>query len=65
MSIKDDLLEEHLLEMNVCFVCDLLNDENGNCPTCSDPNTYFCEKCGKSLIGSTFENCKLCKESHA
>lgn len=40
MSIRDDMSEEHLTEMNVCFVCHAQNDENGDCSICNNPETY-------------------------
>ena len=40
MSIKDDMLEEHLNATNTCFVCRKTMNENGECSECNDPSTY-------------------------
>lgn len=40
MSIKDDMIEEHLIERNTCFVCHKTMNENGECDVCNDPSTY-------------------------
>lgn len=40
MSIKDDMLEEHLNATNTCFVCRKTMNENGECDICNDPSTY-------------------------
>ena len=35
MSIKDDMLEEHLIATNTCFVCRKMMNENGECDICN------------------------------
>ena len=34
MSIKDDMIEQHLIDTNTCFVCRKTMNENGECDVC-------------------------------
>ena len=43
MSIKDDMIEQHLIDTNTCFVCRKTMNENGECDVCNDPSTYEVE----------------------
>lgn len=40
MTIREDMIEQDMLEKNKCFVCHRICDENGDCEICNDPATY-------------------------
>ena len=38
--MKHEQIELELEQRNMCFVCHAQQDEQGDCPVCSDPETY-------------------------
>lgn len=40
MTIREDMIEQDMLEKNKCFVCHRICDDNGDCEVCDDPATY-------------------------